>query len=410
MITFDMLSAFIRSLFALWTLFLCVINIVNGVLGTARKRYAYTAFFLLLFAPVYFMWQVIFDYSLFGEGQKVSDITSTLCNLPVLYWCAALVILTVLALLLLIFNIRYDRTYITPGTIKVFLDKMPCGICCWRKNGRILFSNICMNRLCAEITGASLLNGNQFRDALEDRIITVGDSVWRFACKETTVNGEQLYEMIASDITDEYAKTAALKKDRAELSRLNQELKEYYLSIDESVKRQEILQAKINIHDEMNRLMLSTVAADTEDAKALDNIFSLWEKNALLLCMEADNKTTEKSVSIESLANALGVRLIRNGELPDELSGEQKELFFFAVQEAIINAVKHAKAKTVSISFDNSDEALICRISNDGDLPDGEVRFEGGLANLASLAKKNNATIHTETGDDFSLVLSFFAK
>ena len=121
MITFDMLSAFIRSLFALWTLFLCVINIGNGVLGTARKRYAYTAFSLLLFAPVYFMWQVIFDYSLFGEGQKVADITSTLCNLPVLYWYAALVILTVLALLLLIFNIRYDRTYITPGTIKVYL-------------------------------------------------------------------------------------------------------------------------------------------------------------------------------------------------------------------------------------------------------------------------------------------------
>lgn len=402
MITFDMLSAFIRSLFALWTLFLCVINIGNGVLGTARKRYAYTAFSLLLFAPVYFMWQVIFDYSLFGEGQKVADITSTLCNLPVLYWYAALVILTVLALLLLIFNIRYDRTYITPGTIKVYLDKMPCGICCWRKNGRVLFSNICMNRLCAEITGASLLNGNQFRDALEDRIITVGDSVWRFACKETTVNGEQLYEMIASDITDEYAKTAALKKDRAELSRLNQELKEYYLSIDESVKRREILQAKINIHDEMNRLMLSTVAADTGDAKALDNIFSLWEKNALLLCMEADARRTDY---VESLANALNITLIWHSGLPKELDGKKKELFLFAAQEAIINAAKHAHAKTMEISFENTEKALICRFTNDGMLPTGEVRFEGGLANLAHLAKKQNASVCTEGSERFTLIL-----
>ena len=39
-------------------------------------------------------------------------------------------------------------------------------------------------------------------------------------------------------------------------------------------------------------------------------------------------------------------------------------------------------------------------------MPDGEVRFEGGLANIALLAKKQDATIQIETNDTFSLILS----
>ncbi len=121
--------------------------------------------------------------------------------------------------------------------------------------------------------------------------------------------------------------------DMSELDRLNRELSEYYLSIDDTVRRKEILQAKMNIHDEMNRLMLSTVATDSEDTAALDAIFSLWEKNALLLCMESERKAAghEKS-SIEALAKALGLRLIWHDDLPSELSGSQQELLFFTAQ------------------------------------------------------------------------------
>ena len=405
MINFASLSAIIRALFALWVLLLCLTNIANAVLATVKKRYSFLAFAVVLFVPCHFIWQVIFDYSLFGGTNNLAKLSASLCELSVSYWLVSFVILSIGTALLFAFNIKYDRTYITPGTIKLYLDKIPCGICCWRENGRVLFSNICMNSLCAEITGNTLLNGNQFSEAVNGKMLSVNDKVWRFVGREMYFGGERLYEMIASDITAEYAKTQALEKDKAELSHLNQELWEYYLGIDESVQHQEILQAKMNIHDEMNRLMLSTVAADKEDTEALNNIFSLWEQNALLLCMEADKKRARQTESIDSLANALGIDLVWENALPKEIADKEYELFSFTAKEAVVNAVKHAQAKQVRISFEKSDDILVCRFSNDGKIPKTDIHFAGGLANLAVIAQKQGASLESEIGDEFSLIL-----
>ena len=406
MISFNMLSFLARELFGLLALLLCLTNLGNAILAAARKRFHFTFLAFLLFAPCYFMWQTIFDLSLSKSTGMMAEIASTLCSLSLIYWVAAFVVLTAAALLLLGFNLKYDKTFITPGTIKLFLDKIPCGICCWRENGRVLFSNICMNSLCIAITGSHLLNGNHFRDAVKGGILSVDDKVWRFTVRDIVIDGERLFEMIASDITNEYAKTKALEKDKADLSRLNQELWEYYLSIDESVARKEILQAKISIHDEMNRLMLSTIAADKDDINSLDNIFSLWEQNALLLCMEAEKNTQKKQIqTIDSLAASLGLQLIWKNEMPKELSEKQTELFLFTAQEAIINAVKHAQASEIEISFDISEDRIICRFENDGNLPSNDIRFEGGLANLKMLANKQGASIFANVDEKFALVL-----
>ena len=321
MTAFLSLSAILRAFFALWALLICLTNIGSAVLAAVRKRFRFMLLSLLIFAPIFFLWQVIFDLSLFGRTEKAAAVSASLGGLPWLVWLTALAALTVASALLLQYHIRYDRNFITPGTIKLFLDRMPCGVCCWHESGRVLFSNVCMNRLCMELTGSRLLNGNHLHQAVPDGIVPVRGKVWRFVSREITMDGERLYELVASDITNEYAKTAALEKDKAELLRLNHELSAYYLSIDDAVRRQEILQAKMNIHDEMNRLMLSTVAADKNDTRALDEIFSMWEQNALLLCREAQQKSSEHAKDdIDALAKALGLRVIWRGDLPDELN------------------------------------------------------------------------------------------
>ena len=408
MTSFFYLSENIRAFCAFWALLLCLVNIGSAVLAAIRKRFLFTSLAVLLFAPCYFMWQVIFDLSLFFGTDKISPLSTLAGELPRIYWFTAFFVLTAAAVLLLIVNIRYDKTYITPATIKLYLDSIPCGICCWRENGKVLFSNICMQQLCKSITGKPLLNGNQLREAVSDGILAVDGKVRRFVCREITMDNERLCEMIASDITAEYAKTKALEKDKTELSRLKGELLEYYLSIDESVQRQEILQAKMNIHDEMNRLMLATMAADKDDTSALDDIFSLWERNALLLCMEAGIKTTEKKKDdVDSLADALGLELVWIGNMPDALSEHQAELFFFTAKEAVVNAVKHASAEKMEISFEETQDSLSCKFTNHGNIPSGKVRREGGLANIAMLAKKQGASLRAEADEEFTLVLTF---
>ena len=411
MTTFVTLSPLVRAFFALWALLLCLTNIVSALLALGKKHYLFSGAAVVLFAPLFFLWQVIFDLSLAGKTGSIADVSRWIGNVAWVWGLVAFLALTLTTLLLLGYNIRYEKNYITPNSIKVYLDKIPCGVCCWRESGRVLFSNICMNRLCVAMTGGPLLNGNHFREAVKDGMLTADGKMWRFTCRETTLNGELLYEMIASDVTTEYAETQALERDKAELSRLNRELKEYTRGIDDIVRHQEILQAKVNIHDEMNRLMLSTMVAESEDVATLDKIFALWEQNALLLCMEADETSDQKAATrIEELAKALKITMTWRDAVPTGLSDEQRSLFYSAAQEAIANAAKHAQAKEIVISFTQDGSTLSCHFTNDGNVPRGDVRFSGGLANLTRLADKMGATVSARTDEKFTLTLVFPAE
>ena len=157
----------------------------------------------------------------------------------------------------------------------------------------------------------------------------------------------------------------------------------------------------------MNRLMLSTVAAAGDDSETLNHYFSLWEQNALLLCLEADRKSRRQKGATESLAGALGIRLEMPAVLPEGMSEKQKELFFCVAQEALANAAKHADAAQMEITTEQTPAALICRFANDGTAPQAPVRFVGGLANIAALAEKQGAKVYTEPGERFVLVLEF---
>ena len=407
MTSLSMLPEAARSCFSLWTLILCLIGVFSVILSTVQKRILSAVCSAIPFLCSYFLWQILFDLHLLG-GSDAASISRLSGGLPWVYWLLALLALTSVEVLLLTGVIRYGKHSVTPAAVKLCLDQMPCGVCCWRDNGRVLFSNACMNRLCMDITGGALLSGSQFYDAVSDEIKTVGEEVWRFSSRDILLDGERLHEMIASDITAEYAKTQALEQDKEELSRMNRELQDYNRSIDEIVRRQEILQAKVNIHDEMNRLMLSTMAADGDDAATLDRIFSLWEQNALILCMEADEAADSKAAErFRQLADTLGIKLIWRGALPAALSRKQHSLFYSAAQEAIVNAAKHAQAKSMTIAVVEDDDVIRCTFTNDGELPQGEVCFAGGLMNLSILAEKQGAMLAAEAEDAFSLSLVF---
>ncbi|MGI6249125.1 MAG: hypothetical protein ACOYJX_06960 [Acutalibacteraceae bacterium] len=408
MISFAALSPLFRATFSLWALLLCLTAIIGIVSALFLKRNGLAAFTLLTFTAAYFLWQIIFDIYLCRKTGGASVAGTKLGELPWLLWLLMLAILSLAAMLLFVLNVRYAKTYITPIAIKQCADKMPCGICYWHDGGRVIFSNIYMNRLCIALTKQPLLNGNILRNAVSDGILAVDDRVWRFVCRDIPFDGECLHEMIASDITEEYAKTEALEIDTAEIARLNRELQKYTHRIDDIVRRQEILQAKVNIHDEMNRLMLHTVAADGEDAEVLDHIFSLWEKNTMLMCLEAnEEKKNDASNRLERLAQALDIRLIWRASLPDVLTKRQQDLFFATAQEALINAAKHAGAEKMEIFFSDSETIFYCGFENDGIIPLEDVRFTGGLANLSRLAGDEGASLSVETGETFKLYLHF---
>ena len=124
--------------------------------------------------------------------------------------------------------------------------------------------------------------------------------------------------------------------------------------------------------------------------------------------MEADETAdTKQSISIEKLAETLKIRLIWQVALPSVLSEKQRGLFFSAAKEAIVNAVKHAEAKAMDISFTETETHLCFNFTNDGKIPLKTVEFTGGLLNLSTLAGKQGATVSVNADKNFTLSLYF---
>lgn len=397
-----------RAVFGLWTLLLCLAGIIGLVLACSVKRYFYALGSVLLFIPSYILWQVTVCFLYLSEQELTTLSAIWLGRLPYVVWSIVLLLLTGGFLVVLYQIKRYSEIYITPLTIEQCADELNCGICYWRNNGHVVFSNACMNSLSIQLTGKPLVDGIRLRKAITDTIMPVGDRVWQFSLRDVEYDKDMLHELIASDVTELYAESRTLEADNARLAKMNEDLKVYGLKIDEAVRRREMLQAKVNIHDEMNRLMLSTIAADIENDEELNRIFALWERNALLLCMESNEYSNKDAVKqLEELAQALGIQLLWNNELPESMTSKQRELFFAAAQEAITNAVKHAQAKMMKISFTETGTDIGCTFENDGVILEGDIHFTGGLANLAVLAEEQNASISAESGEKFRLSLRF---
>ncbi|MDO4491073.1 MAG: hypothetical protein Q4B85_08410 [Lachnospiraceae bacterium] len=300
--------------------------------------------------------------------------------------------------------VHYSRTHVTTEAIKMLSDEMHCGICFWRKNGKVIFSNSCMKELCFAITGRGLMNGNEFKACLYGEIIKIDGIFWNFEIRELEYDREPLFEMKATDISKEYLIVRELEQGTRELTKMKAELAAYQINIDDIVRRQEVLQAKMHIHDEMNRLMLTTTAADTADIKKMDRIFDLWEQNALLLSHASEDISAVNAVErLHQLADALNVRLDTRGQIPKNISKKQRELLFAAAYEAIINCVKHGEADRMEIVFEQNDTTVICRFSNSGKMPEKEVTFTGGLANLKLMAEEQGAELSVQIGEKFTL-------
>lgn len=397
-----------RSLLGCWTLLLCLLEIVSVILSLTVRQYRNALLSLPLFSISYVLWQVSVCCLYMSMEELTTAIGLWIASLPYMVWLLIMSLITLGSATILYSTIHYSKTFITPLTIERCADELACGICYWKDNGHVLFANDCMNSLSTQMTGKPLMDGNRMRNAITDSIMTVGERVWQFSICDIAYGKEMLHELIASDVSELFAESRALQDNNDRLQQMNEDLRLYGLKIDETVHRQEMLQAKINIHDEMNRLMLSTMAADLENEEELNQIFSLWERDALLLCMESNENQSEDAFrQLNDLAQALSIEVLWENDLLNKLSIQQRTLFFIAAQEAITNAVKHGQARKLHISFTETQKDICCLFGNACDNPKKNTQFTGGLANLSVLAEEQNVIVSAKAGETYILSLIF---
>lgn len=112
--------------------------------------------------------------------------------------------------------------------------------------------------------------------------------------------------------------------------------------------------------------------------------------------MAADlHDTIEQHLAgVKIMLAAVRVRMSLRG-LPDNLGSSRTQNLVMIVREAVTNAVKHGKAKTIAIVCDPVENGFVLRILNDGEPFDrstalGPETGHYGLAGMEERAKRGN--------------------
>lgn len=397
--------------FACWCLLLIVCASGIGVFAFRQKNILICVFGLALLAVSFTVMQAFLG--LLNDPERFTG--NKLLQISVLWWCVVLALLSASSAGVGIKLLRWSKTHLSPESFAKAFNSVSAGILFYAEGGLCLLSNNVMNQLAQSITDTPLLNGEEFYKALASDMVKTSDGkVWSFKRRKLNVEERMrfgrsqaicVYELIATDITEMVQKNQQLSDDNVKLRRINNELAGYNRDMLESIRRKEILSAKINIHDEMNRLMLSTVNAlgETDETKRKE-ILRLWQRNALLLCKEAsESKPIDFLADLSVIADSLGIRFICN-DLPELSDVSVRRVFVQVAREAMVNAVKHGGAKTMTVSVQKKDGVRRFVFANDGTC-EGEVVFGGGLHTLEKMVSDIGGKLTVENNDGFAVVL-----
>lgn len=304
---------------------------------------------------------------------------------PVL-WTAVTALLMAVSAGLLIGQIRWTRQHISQVSIKMSCDHLACALCFARKDGQLCLRNLKMDELSHQITGEALLNANVFWAALEGRkVVPLGNGqTWSFERTELEIDGQAVYQIIGTDVTESVQLNRELEEDNRRLHDMNRRLREYSRNVQAVTREKETLRAKVRIHDELGHALLRTrhflAGGDvTEDAQ---DICASWRENIRrLLGEQADEAPADSFGQLMSAAQAIGVTIERQGVFPGE-GTEAAQLVEAAVHESVTNLVRHAGGKRLEIIGTRERDGwhICCR--NDGAVPDGPVVEGSGLSSL----------------------------
>ena len=410
MTPFFLLPVPVQNMTCFWALLVCLGGITNTIFLWRQKRRVPCAVAALCAATAYFTLHLCREGTTYRmTGDTLAFAQELLCQ-PCFIFQLLLAGLTLVCVLLYRNTRAWRRTHITSASIKESMDSLPAGVCYYLEGGRCILVNHRMNEICRSLLGRSLQNGTLFYDAVkEKKVCALSDgTAVTFRHRILDDYGTPLHELIADDITELYEKSEKLRRDNERAHRLAAGMKAYGDSIADTVRRQEILQAKINIHDEMNRMILATrksVESECGEENRAD-ILKMWRGQVLLLCKEAETKRSTNIVNdLNALASAIGVRLVWDGT-PKTESTRSLQLFLSATREAMTNAVKHAGARRLNICARESDADLCVTFTNDGAAPSRPVVEAGGLKSLRQRLEDAGGQLAIRADDGFALTIT----
>lgn len=317
-----------------------------------------------------------------------------------------------------------DKNVLTPWAIKESMDALSDGICFYDMNGQPLLTNRQMNRISGEFFGQEILNGELFFSRLKNRDLrekekiyrtepsviagTKDGRVWEFQMRIVRVKGHAVRELIACDITTQYALSRQLQERNERLGKINERLRIYSQEIGRITAEKEILNAKMQVHNDLGRALLAFRAylAQPPERRDRQELIFLWRYTIAVLKKETEPRPTGSDFgALLKAAEAIGVKIRCSGSLPKD--EETRQAITAALHECLTNTVKHAGGDTLFVHINETDEEITAKITNNGKAPQEEIRETGGLKNLRQKVEGAGGIMTIESTPRFVLGLEF---
>lgn len=294
-------------------------------------------------------------------------------------------------------------------SIKDALNHMDTGICYYYDDGKIMLINRSMENISKSYLGSKIKDGLLLEKALAEGdeyplIRAVCGRVWQIKKRSLSKDGIALNELTAVDISAESEKYYQLRESIEKQRDMSQRLKEYGRDVDETAREEEILAAKMNVHDQLGQILLrARHYLTTGEEENMEELLFLWRQNLSLLKNEGVGLAGESSGrpkdhdpvdNLVRTAADIGIEVVISGEVPAEPA--PMDLFVKAMHTALTNTIKHAGGSKlfVDVTYDNLFYA--CVFTNDGRQPSTDFIEGGGLTHLRQLIESKGGSMKTE--------------
>ncbi len=320
---------------------------------------------------------------------------------------------------------KFKEQYHTSKMIRNAIDTYPDGICFAAPDGRPILANRQINHICNALTGHTILNAESTWQQLlslalaeptadTDPSGTVicrlpDSSVWQFRRTRLTVDQVPVIQYDASDITELYEYQNRLKENNLRVTELHERQRNLLLNIVQNNLDQELLRAKMRIHDEFGRLLIMTKLALTDggDRSGTADLFAAWSETIADMenaAVSIGRKEASPQDELVQVAELIGCQVEVIGKQPSERTALL--LLYAAIREALTNAVKHAGADRLTVLLRDDGTRYHAEIRNNGRPVSGPVVEGGGLGSLRKRLEQDGATLEYRCDGIFTLVLT----
>ena len=299
---------------------------------------------------------------------------------------------------------RYRDSHLTPDSLKETMDLLPVGVAFAEADGTVIFRNLVMDQLSLSLTGALLTDLPRFRAAAGEEPLALNGRVWQLDFHDFKV--KPLTQLTATDITEQAAILAGLEANNKKLKDIRLRLEIYNRQAERIIIAQELLTARMTVHDELGHILLES-RHYLNDSAALNPALllqSLKNTNTYLLReYEQDDTARDALADAVDMAEAIGVEVTITGRAPAEEPG--RGVLAAAIQECAANAVKHAGGTALTVRIGQEADDLRFTLENNGRAPAQPIRESGGLLSLRALTESKGGRMEVASVPAFRLTI-----